>query len=155
LIVFAGPTGERKRVLAAVTELERLAVGRGIAHPPFRLTGGNDESSASLAFPLTGAGDNDASRHSIAVLRNELIPATLGRVPGVETAVTGDAAEDVDFTRQMKHGMPYVIAFVLLFAFVVLLFAFRSLVVPLKAIVLNLLSVAAAYGVLVLVFQHS
>ena len=54
----------------------------------------------------------------------------------------------------MKHGMPYVIVFVLALAFLLLLVAFRSIVVPLKAIVLNLLSVGAAYGVLVLVFQH-
>jgi uncharacterized membrane protein YdfJ with MMPL/SSD domain len=54
----------------------------------------------------------------------------------------------------MKHGAPYVIAFVLAFAFLLLLVAFRSVVVPLKAIVLNLLSVAAAYGILALVFQH-
>jgi len=101
-----------------------------------------------------GAGDNAASRHAIEILRNDLIPATLGRIPGVETAVTGDTAEDVDFTHQMKHGVPYVIVFVLAFAFLLLLFAFRSLVVPLKAIVLNLLSVGASYGVLVLVFQH-
>src|SRR5207248_6522119 len=59
-----------------------------------------------------------------------------------------------DFTHQMKHGVPYVIAFVLVLAFCLLLVAFRSIVVPLKAIVLNLLSVGAAYGVLVLVFQH-
>src|SRR5262249_57540579 len=58
------------------------------------------------------------------------------------------------FTNQMKHGVPYVIAFVLSLAFLLLLVAFRSIVVPLKAIVLNLLSVGAAYGVLVLVFQH-
>jgi RND superfamily putative drug exporter len=75
-------------------------------------------------------------------------------VPGVETAVTGATAEDLDFTRQMKHGVPYVIVFVLALAFLLLLVAFRSIVVPLKAIVLNLLSVGAAYGVLVLVFQH-
>jgi uncharacterized membrane protein YdfJ with MMPL/SSD domain len=54
----------------------------------------------------------------------------------------------------MKHGLPYVIVFVLLLGFLLLLLAFRSIVVPLKAIVLNLLSVAASYGVLVLVFQH-
>ena len=63
-------------------------------------------------------------------------------------------AEDVDFTHQMKHGIPYVIVFVLALAFLLLLVAFRSIVVPMKAIVLNLLSVGAAYGVLVLVFQH-
>src|SRR6266508_2397456 len=59
------------------------------------------------------------------------------------------------FTRQMKHGIPYVITFVLVLAFLLLLVAFRSIVVPLKAITLNLLSVGAAYGVLVLVFQHT
>ena len=69
-------------------------------------------------------------------------------------AITGDTAEDVDFTRQMKHGVPYVIAFVLALAFVLLLLTFRSIVIPLKAIALNLLSVGAAYGVLVLVFQQ-
>ena len=54
----------------------------------------------------------------------------------------------------MKHGLPYVIGFVLVLGFLLLLVTFRSLVVPVKAIVLNLLSVAASYGVLVLVFQH-
>ena len=54
----------------------------------------------------------------------------------------------------MKSKLPLVVAFVLVFAFVLMLVAFRSLVIAAKAIVLNLLSVAAAYGVLVLVFQH-
>src|SRR5262249_28990259 len=138
----------------AVKRLEALARARGIAHPPFTLSSGSDGKAASIELPLTGAGDNAASRHAISVLRHDLIPQTVGRLPGVETAVTGDVAEDVDFTGQMKHGIPYVIGFVLALAFLLLLVAFRSLVVPLKAIVLNLLSVGAAYGVLVLVFQH-
>ena len=82
------------------------------------------------------------------------MPETLGRVPGAETAVTGETAEDIDFTEQIRSSLPYVIAFVLVLAFCLLLVAFRSIVVPLKAVVLNLLSVAAAYGVLALVFQH-
>ena len=118
------------------------------------VSAGGDGTSAAVDLPLTGSGANAASRRAVHVLRNELIPATLGRVPGVETAVTGATAEDVDFTHQIKHGIPYVIVFVLSFAFVLLLAAFRSIVVPLKAIVLNLLSVGAAYGLLVLVFQH-
>ena len=156
MVVVVGPPAQRAKVLAAIGRAG--AAGRGTRHrpsavPPER----RQRRGLGLASSCrsTGAGDNDASRHAIAVLRDELIPLTLGRMPGVETAVTGDTAEDVDFTRQMKHGMPYVIAFVLLFAFVLLLAAFRSIVVPLKAIVLNLLSVGAAYGVLVLVFQHS
>jgi RND superfamily putative drug exporter len=154
LVVVAGPPGRAEAVRRGFAQLQKLAVARGIARPPFRLSAGYDQRGAALELPLTGAGDNDASRHAIDVLRSDLVPATLGRIPGVETAVTGTTADDVDFTRQMKHGVPYVIAFVLAFAFVLLLLAFRSIVVPLKAIVLNLLSVGAAYGVLVLVFQH-
>jgi uncharacterized membrane protein YdfJ with MMPL/SSD domain len=154
ILVVAGPAGQQQAARNALAELQRLAVAEGIAHPPFTISGGEDGTGAAVELPLVGAGDNAESRRAIAVLRDDLVPRTLGRVPGVETAVTGDTAEDVDFTRQMRHGMPYVIAFVLAFAFVLLLVAFRSLVVPLKAIVLNLLSVAAAYGVLVLVFQH-
>ncbi len=154
MLVAVGPASEQPAALRGLARLERLAVARGIAHGPFTLTTSSDGTAASVEIPLAGAGNNTSSRRAIAVLRRELVPETLGRLSGVETAVTGVSAEDVDFTRQMKGGLPYVIAFVLAFAFVVLLLAFRSLVVPIKAIVLNLLSVGAAYGVLVLVFQH-
>jgi RND superfamily putative drug exporter len=154
IVVLAGPRGERAEVQSAILRLERLAQERGIAHRPFTVSGGADNASASVELPLSGAGDNGASRRALRALRNDLVPQTLGRVPGVETAVTGQTAEDLDFTRQMKHGVPYVIGFVLALAFVLLLVAFRSIVVPLKAIALNLLSVGAAMGVIVLVFQH-
>jgi uncharacterized membrane protein YdfJ with MMPL/SSD domain len=154
IVVVTGPREQQARARRAVAELETLAEQRGIAHRPFTISTSEDEDSASIELPLVGAGDNSTSRHAVTVLRKELVPQTLGQIPGVETAVTGVTAEDVDFTRQMKHGVPYVIAFVLALAFVLLLFAFRSIVVPLKAIALNLLSVAAAYGVLALVFQH-
>jgi RND superfamily putative drug exporter len=153
IVVAVGPPGWEAKGRAAAAQLEWLALARGIAHRPFTVSG-SDHLGGSIELPLTGAGDNAASKHAIALLRNELVPQTLGRIPGVETAVTGQTAEDVDFTHQMKHGIPYVIGFVLALAFLLLLVAFRSIVVPLKAIVLNLLSVGAAYGVLVLVFQH-
>jgi len=154
MVVAIGPASDWPAALRAIARLERLAVARGIAHAPFTLTTSTDGTAASVEIPLTGAGNNAASRQAILVLRREVVPATLGSLSGVETAVTGVTAEDVDFTQQMKTGLPYVIAFVLTFAFLLLLVAFRSLVVPIKAIVLNLLSVGAAYGVLVLVFQH-
>jgi RND superfamily putative drug exporter len=154
MLVVVGPASAQPAARRAIDRLERLAVARGITHPPFTLTASTDGAAASVELPLTGAGDNTASRQAILLLRRELVPETLGRLPGLETAVTGVSAEDVDFTQQVKDGLPYVIAFVLTFAFVLLLLAFRSLVVPIKAIVLNLLSVGAAYGVLVLVFQH-
>jgi len=154
IVVVAGPRDRQASAQREVKRLEALAVARGIAHPPFTLNGSSDGRAGSIELPLAGAGDNSASRRAIGILRRDLVPQTLGRVPGVETAVTGVTAEDVDFTHQMKHGVPYVIGFVLALAFLLLLVAFRSIVVPLKAIVLNLLSVGAAYGVLVLVFQH-
>jgi RND superfamily putative drug exporter len=154
VVVAIWPSGERSAIRGAAKRLEALAVSQSVAHPPFAIGLSSDGRSLALGLPLTGFGDNAASRNAVRELRDVLVPRTLGRVPGVRTAVTGDTAEDIDFTNQMRHGVPYVIAFVLALAFVLLLVAFRSIVVPIKAIVLNLLSVGASYGVLVLVFQH-
>jgi uncharacterized membrane protein YdfJ with MMPL/SSD domain len=153
-LVATVPPGHASELRQQGRRLEQLAIARGIAHRPVIETSNDEGTGAALFLPLTGAGNNKASRQAISILRNELIPQTIGLIPGASTAVTGDVAEDVDFTRQLKHGLPYVIGFVLLLAFALLLYAFRSIVVPLKAIVLNLLSVGAAYGILVLVFQH-
>jgi uncharacterized membrane protein YdfJ with MMPL/SSD domain len=156
IVAYSWPAGERSAAVAAAQQLERLAAARGIAHPPFATGGSLDGRAGTLEMPLSGngTGDDTRSQHALEVLRNQLIPQTLGRVPGATTAVTGETAQNVDFTQQMKDGLPYVIAFVLVLAFLILLVTFRSLVIPIKAIVLNLLSVAASYGVLVLVFQH-
>jgi uncharacterized membrane protein YdfJ with MMPL/SSD domain len=78
----------------------------------------------------------------------------VGAVPNTDAGVTGLTAEWRDGQDQMKSTLPLVAGFVLVFAFCLMLVAFRSIVVAIKAIVLNLLSVAAAYGVLVLVFQQ-
>jgi RND superfamily putative drug exporter len=153
-IVATVPTARVAALRTQGRRLEQLALARGIGHGPVLATSNDDGTAAALFLPLTGSGNNKASRRSILTLRDELIPQTIGTIPGVRTAVTGDVAEDVDFTRQLKHGLPFVLVFVLLLAFVLLLVAFRSIVVPLKAIILNLLSVGASYGVLVLVFQH-
>ena len=78
------------------------------------------------------------------------------RAAGITQAtVAGEAAGVEDFNQVMRDRAPLVIGFVLLLSFLLLLVTFRSLIVPIKAIVLNLLSVGAAYGILVAVFQHS
>jgi len=86
-------------------------------------------------------------------MRNQIVPATVGRVPGVQANVTGTAADSKDFRDLLKNRLPLIFGFVFLLTFLLLLFTFRSIVIPIKAILLNLLSVGAAYGVLVLVFQ--
>ena len=89
------------------------------------------------------------------MLRGTLVPATVGRVPGASVAVGGGTAASVDFSGMLSSRLPFVIAFVLGLTFLLVLVTFRSVVVAATAIVLNLLSVAAAYGLLVLVFQHT
>jgi RND superfamily putative drug exporter len=154
LVTATWAGGQPRGLRTAVGRLESLSSSSGVAHRPFSIAINGGGRALAISLPLTGLGDNAASRRAVSELRDRLIPETLGRVPGVSTAVTGATAEDVDFTNQMKAGIPYVVGLVLALAFVVLLLAFRSIVVPLKAIALNLLSVGASYGVLVLVFQH-
>src|SRR5262249_44866786 len=124
ILVVTGPAKAQSAGQRELRRLEAMAVARGIVHPPFTLNGNLEGTAAVGELPLARAGKTAASGQGVEVLRGELIPPTLGRVPGVRTAVTGDTAEDVDFTRQMKHGVPYVIAFVLVLAFLLLLVAF-------------------------------
>jgi RND superfamily putative drug exporter len=154
LVVARVRRAERARAASAVARLRVLALRSGVVHPPLGVVTNPAHTAVVVTLPLNGDGANRASRTAIEMLRRRLVPETLGRLPGAETAVTGQTAQDVDFTHQIDSALPYVIAFVLVLAFGLLLAAFRSLVVPLKAVVLNLLSVGASYGVLALVFEH-
>jgi uncharacterized membrane protein YdfJ with MMPL/SSD domain len=113
-----------------------------------------DKTVAHVQMEIAGDGTDDKSNQALDLLRNEVVPQSIGAVDGVETLVGGPTAMDADFNDTMASHVPYVFAFVLTAAFLLLLVTFRSIVVPIKAILLNLLSVAAAYGVMVLVFQH-
>jgi RND superfamily putative drug exporter len=153
-VVVQAPAATRGALARELTRLQALAASDRIAHPPFQVIWNSGHTAAALSLPLTGDGANQASRQAVATLRDTLIPETLGHVPGAHAYVTGVTAQDIDFTGQVHGGLPWAIAFVLVLAFCLLLAAFRSVIVALTAVVLNLLSVAAAYGVLVLVFQH-
>jgi RND superfamily putative drug exporter len=95
----------------------------------------------------------DKADQALDMLRDDLVPATLGQVDGLEAHAAGGTAIDRDFNDSMISHLPIVFGFVILAAFLLLLATFRSIVVPIKAIILNLLSVGAAYGAMVLVFQ--
>jgi RND superfamily putative drug exporter len=111
-----------------------------------------DRRLAALIVPLSGDKTSDAALGAVRRLRDTLIPQTLGGTD-LRAVVGGDTADNVDFIDAVHHWMPYVFAFVLGLSLVLLTIVFRSLVVAATAIVLNLLSVGAAYGLLVLVFQ--
>jgi uncharacterized membrane protein YdfJ with MMPL/SSD domain len=141
-------------VRTAIAALQRRAIATGQIEKPITVETNRSGTVANVTMPIKGTGTDAASMNALALLRNELIPATVGTVPAAEVGVTGIAARWSDELDQQKSKLPYVVAFVLIFAFVLMLIAFRSIVVALKAIVLNLLSVGAAFGILVLVFQH-
>ena len=141
-------------VRRAIADMEELALASGRMHRPILVDVNRDATVANIAIPIDGEGTDGASNAALETLRDDVIPQTLGELPDVEYGVTGFTAGSKDFNDLMKSVAPRVFVFVLLFAFVLMLFAFRSIVVAAKAILLNLLSVATAYGVLVLVFQH-
>jgi uncharacterized membrane protein YdfJ with MMPL/SSD domain len=104
-----------------------------------------------VTMPLAGDGQDRASRSALATLRERIVPRTVGRVATVN--VGGSTAVSVDFNHQLRARAPFVFAFVLGLAFVLLMWSFRSVVIAATGVVLNVLSVGAAYGVLVAVFQ--
>jgi RND superfamily putative drug exporter len=107
---------------------------------------------AVLTVPVRGDATSEQAVAAVTRLREDVLPAALAG-SGVEALVTGDTAEAIDVSATMDAWLPVVLAFVLGLSLVLLTIAFRSLVVAAKAIVVNLLSVGAAYGLLVLVFQ--
>jgi RND superfamily putative drug exporter len=136
-------------MLASATESGRYAdlSGSHVAFAP-------DGRTAKVDVPMTGDFNTDRAKASLTLLRDDLAPALQQRLPGTEVAVTGDTAGSVDFTETLQSHLPLVFGFVLAVTFLVLVLSFRSVTIAATAVGLNLLSVGAAYGLLVLVFQH-
>ncbi|MBF8299328.1 MAG: hypothetical protein HW397_377, partial [Dehalococcoidia bacterium] len=112
-----------------------------------------DGRVALLSVPLVGDPDTDGPQEAVRRLRRQYIPSAFEGV-AAEALVTGGVAGTLDFFDITGQFTPIVFAFVLGLSFILLTIVFRSLVVPVKAILLNLLSVGATYGLMVLVFQH-
>jgi RND superfamily putative drug exporter len=153
-VVVEAPNVTAPLVKSAINALELRATSTGQMFEPVQVRISPNKTVADIQIPLAGNGDNAASLAALKTLRSEVLPNTLGTAPNVTYAVAGQTAGTHDFNELMKSRMPWVILFVLALAFVLLLATFRSVVIPLTAIVLNLLSVGAAYGLLVLIFQH-
>ena len=143
----------KPEVASAIKQLEARAMGTKTAVDTTDVEISKDKTVAQVTIPVAGKGTDGASMTALAKVRDDLVPHTVGKVRGVEAVVGGDTAMTKDYNDMVKANAPIVFLFVLGLAFMLLLVTFRSLVIPVKAIVLNLLSVGAAYGVLVLVFQ--
>ena len=153
-VVIEAPDVAAPQVQDAIADLRRRALASGQMNDPIEVETNDAGTVAVVSVPLVGDGEEQASRDALATLRDDVVPTTVGAVDGVTAVVSGDTAESAAFEDLMTERTPWVFAFVLVLAFVLLLVSFRSVTVALTAIVLNLLSVAAAYGALVLVFQR-
>nr|WP_221380073.1 MMPL family transporter [Actinoplanes polyasparticus] len=156
IVAVRAPAASAGEVKAALTELTESTQGNRLFAPPEQ-TGPDIEVSPDktvtvldLSTPYTSRSDEAAD--SLHELRTTLAPAALG---GLDYAVGGDVANNEDYAKHIWRTLPIVAGVVLLLTFLMMAWTFRSVVVAATSIVLNLLSVGAAYGLLVLVFQGS
>jgi putative drug exporter of the RND superfamily len=156
MLAVRAPANELPQVKAEMARLYKLTAGDNrFAHdeaPEVRTS--KDGRVTTMEIGIVGTSDSPAAYQTLDKLRKELVPQTVGSIDGAEYAVGGWIASDKDFNSEMQKSLLPVVSFVLVLTFLVMLLTFRSVVVALTAIGLNLLSVGAAYGVLVLTFQR-
>ena len=157
-IAVQAPASEAAAVEAALTRLAGSTQGDPLfapletGGPKIDVSPDRTVSVLEIATPFSARSDQAAD--SLHKLRQTLVPAALGTIPGAEYAVAGDVAENEDYARHIWQTLPIVAGFVLVLTFLVMAWTFRSVVVAATSIALNLLSAGAAYGLLVLVFQN-
>ncbi|GIJ71655.1 MMPL family transporter [Virgisporangium ochraceum] len=153
VVVRAGDV-QSPELRRATEAFRAAALATGLVAEPIQVTTHAPQGIVEIDVPLAGNGTDSTSRRALAALRDDVIPRTFGSTPGTRTYVTGDLAFSVDFNDRLRRGIAPVVVFVLGLAFVLILVAFRSLTIAAVSVALNLLSVAASFGVIVAVFQH-
>ncbi len=152
-VVITGQDLNSRAVRKAVTALQDRASAHGPLREPITVTMAAGGRALIAQVPLAGDGSDTTSIAAVQLLRNKILPATIGQVPGVTYAVSGVTAASSDWTTVLRARTPLVLGAAAILAFIVLLIAFRSLTLPLISIGLNLLSVGAACGLVVWIFQ--
>ena len=161
---FTGGLIEPTQIVVDVGDVSAPDIQRAIAGFRARLAG-DDAFGAStvtisdagdlavVSVPMQGDPQGEEAFKALDRLRTDYVPAAFGDTTA-EVSIGGETAGDDDYFELVKQYTPIIFAFVLGLSFIVLLVVFRSIVVPIKALIMNLLSVGAAYGLLVLVFQE-
>jgi RND superfamily putative drug exporter len=153
-IVVEGRNLDAAEVRAATEEMRQVARESGHFQEPVTAEVSPDGQVAVVEVPLAGSGTDERSMAAVEALREDVVPEVFGGVSsGQVVGVAGFTAGSVDFNELMSERIWYVFAFVFAVAFALLLVTFRSIVIPIKAILLNVLSVAAALGIVTWVFQ--
>jgi putative drug exporter of the RND superfamily len=157
VIAVQAPAEQAEAVGTQVEALaERVAADPLFAHdqkPVVKVSADRTVHLIHVGIPFEP--NTDEASQSVQRLRSDLLPATLGHVPGAQFAVSGEVAGNLDYTQHVKDKLPWVVGFVLLLTLLMMAYAFRSPVIALSALVLNMLSAGAAFGVMSAVFQHS
>ncbi|MGW7539784.1 MMPL family transporter [Streptomyces sp. NPDC054770] len=152
-VVVRADAARAAEVARALRELAR----RADADPLFAGASGirtsADHRISVLELKVPYLGNSEQAYESLDHLRDDYLPATVGRIDGAESGVSGDVARYTDYPAHQNSRLPLVLGALLLVTFVMTAYAFRSVVLGLIGVVLNLLSAAAALGLLVLVFQ--
>ena len=151
-VVVDAPDVNSRGVQSAVDDLLQRVQGDDAFLGPFGVITNREGNLTRINVPLAGNIDDKEAEDAVRFLREQIVPEAFADT-NAQVFVAGDTAESIDFRDRMYSSAYYVFAFVLGLSFLLLLVMFRSIVIPLKALVLNLLSVGAVYGILVMVFQ--
>lgn len=151
-VVISGEISDPK-TQQAISDLTTALAADSAFGPPSDLEVNASGDIALITFPLVGGAQSKLSVDGVRMLRDVYSPNAFAGAPAV-AYVGGLTSEEVDLLDTTSAYQPWVIALVLGLSFILLTIVFRSIVVPIKAIIMNLLSVGAAYGILVLVFQE-
>jgi RND superfamily putative drug exporter len=146
-VLVEGPVGKAKLATIA-SRLARAPGVEGAVAPAAWQRGG----VAVVESIPSADGASSTTKHTIARLQKDVLPAAAGAT-GLRVTLGGTAAEDQDFVHAVYGNFPYVLLFVIILTYILLARAFRSLVLPAKAVIMNLISLGAAYGIVVFIFQ--
>jgi RND superfamily putative drug exporter len=154
-VVVTGDNLTGPQVTSALTALNHAAAAsHGVIREPITTAAFDGGHVMVVSVPIAGHVADAASNSALITLRDHVLPATLGKVPGISYAVGGNTASSFDVNHQLGVTAPLLFALVAVVAFVLLMITFRSRAIAALSILLNLLSVAAAFGLMTLVFQH-
>ncbi|MET9523054.1 MMPL family transporter [Streptomyces coeruleorubidus] len=152
-VVVRADASRSPEVGGALREVARRAAADPLFTDASRIRSSADGRTSTLELKVPYLGNSDEAYDSLDRLRDDFLPATVGRITGAEYGVSGDVARYADYPAHQNGKLPLVLGALLLVTFAMTVYAFRSVVLGLLGVGLNLLSAAAALGLLVLVFQ--
>jgi RND superfamily putative drug exporter len=151
LLVAKVPEGTSQEQLNGISKAIAAHPNVAVALPLFSPPGRPDIAVGTIR-PKT-SGQDEATQQMIVDLREDVLPTAVAGT-GIEVHVGGETAIFDDLAATLQSRLPIFIGVVLGLSFLLLMIVFRSIVVPIKAVIMNLLSIGAAYGIVVAVFQN-